>query len=58
VINEPAAVPRSDSDSPGAGLGLIGMRERVAAFDGTLEAGSTSDGGFLIHARLCYPDPR
>jgi signal transduction histidine kinase len=35
----------------GTGLGLIGMRERVAMFGGELEAGR-GDGGFTVRARL------
>jgi signal transduction histidine kinase len=34
------------------GHGLIGMRERVALFGGTLEAGSRSGGGFRVAALL------
>jgi len=34
------------------GHGLIGMRERVAAFGGDLEAGPGPDGGFRVAARL------
>lgn len=37
----------------GAGLGLVGMRERVALFGGALEAGPRSDGGFRVEA--CFP---
>jgi signal transduction histidine kinase len=33
-------------------LGLIGMRERVLAAGGSLEAGPTADGGFEVAARL------
>lgn len=36
----------------GTGLGLIGIRERVAALNGTLEAGRSADGGFRIAATL------
>jgi len=35
------------------GRGLIGMRERVAAFDGTLHAGS-KDNGYEVRAELPY----
>jgi len=36
----------------GSGHGLIGMRERVAAFGGNLEVGPGLDGGFRVAARL------
>lgn len=36
--------------APGSGLGLIGMRERVAIYGGTLDAGPLPDGGFGVHA--------
>lgn len=36
----------------GRGLGLTGMRERVAAHDGTLTAGPAPDGGFAVCARI------
>ncbi len=35
-----------------AGYGLAGMRERVELHGGTLEAGSRSEGGFAVKARL------
>jgi len=45
-----------DADGPAplpmGGRGLIGMRERVAAYGGELTAGPTRDGGFRVHARL------
>jgi len=37
---------------PGAGLGLIGMRERTTALGGRLRAGPREGGGFRVHAEL------
>lgn len=34
------------------GMGLVGMRERVAVHDGTLESGARSGGGFRVRARI------
>ncbi|MDF2741569.1 MAG: two-component system sensor kinase [Actinomycetia bacterium] len=38
--------------SSGDGHGLIGMRERVALFGGTMEAGADPGGGYRVAARL------
>jgi signal transduction histidine kinase len=42
----------SDGAVPGAGHGLVGMRERAAAVGGTLWAGPSRDGGFAVTAEL------
>jgi signal transduction histidine kinase len=36
----------------GVGHGLIGMRERVALYDGAIEAGPRAEGGFGVRVRL------
>jgi signal transduction histidine kinase len=40
--------------SPGSGLGLAGIRERVSLFGGTVTAGATAAGGFAVHAELSH----
>jgi signal transduction histidine kinase len=59
VRRDPAGVDVDllSTDGPGAepaasGLGLIGMRERVAIFGGDLDTGPTANGGHQLHARL------
>ena len=39
----------------GLGLGIVGMRERMSALGGSLEAGPKSRGGWLVRARIPYP---
>ena len=40
------------SSRSGTGLGQVGMRERLAAVGGTLEAGPRSRGGYLVRASV------
>lgn len=49
VANAPG---RAVVQQPGAGYGLVGMRERVTAIGGTVEAGPTPAGGFHVRAVL------
>ncbi|AMT92420.1 histidine kinase [Brevibacterium linens] len=41
--------------SEGLGLGIVGMRERMTALGGNLEAGPKSRGGWIVRARIPYP---
>lgn len=43
---------RSAGPRTGDGRGLIGLRERLAVYGGTLDAGRTAGGGFRIKARV------
>ena len=51
VVNAVAA----GAGGTGSGYGLIGMRERAAAADGTLDAYATAAGRFAVHADLPAP---
>ncbi len=53
VVNASGARPANGT--PG-GHGLIGMRERVRLFEGTIETGP-HEGGFRVHVRLPRPEP-
>jgi len=44
--------------TPGNGFGLIGMAERAAGVGGTVTAGETTGGGFLVRATLPLPSNR
>jgi signal transduction histidine kinase len=49
------AASAADVHPPGDGHGLIGMRERVDLYGGSLDAGPRAGGGFRIAATLPYP---
>ncbi|MER7457430.1 histidine kinase [Micromonospora sp. NPDC126480] len=49
VDDDGRATPGS---TPTPGVGLLGMRERVAAVGGRLRTGSRDEGGFTVHAEL------
>jgi signal transduction histidine kinase len=52
----PAAVPALDASGAsvprGPGIGLLGLRERVALYGGELAAGPRPGGGWLVQARM------
>lgn len=50
VTNALPASPRRGPD--GVGHGLMGMRERAALYNGTLDAGPDGAGNFVVRARL------
>ena len=52
VVNGGGSAAPPPAVFPSSRLGLAGMRERVALFDGTLDAGPTPDGGYRLAARL------
>ncbi|MGK5441762.1 sensor histidine kinase [Micromonospora sp. URMC 105] len=46
----------SPAPTPGAGLGLLGMRERAEAVGGTFTAGPRPEGGWTVRAELPAPE--
>lgn len=54
VVNTRPTAANGSGTPPtrGTGHGIVGMRERVALYGGSLEAGGEPDGGFAVRARL------
>jgi signal transduction histidine kinase len=53
VENAPGASPIIGA-GPGSGQGLLGMRQRVEVWNGSLDAAATPKGGWRVHAVLKY----
>jgi signal transduction histidine kinase len=51
-VRDRGARSRPTLADTGAGLGLAGLEERVAAAGGRLDAGPAPGGGWRVHARL------
>lgn len=54
VVVENSASPMPPPRTPTTGVGIIGMRERAESIGGTLTAGPTPAGGFVVTAVLPY----
>jgi signal transduction histidine kinase len=52
VANDPGPLRPPPSPEPGRGLGLLGMRERVALLGGRMAAGPTAAGGFVVQVEI------
>jgi signal transduction histidine kinase len=56
VVDDGVGSPVVAGTGHGHGHGLVGMRERVALFGGSLTVGPLAGGGFGVHARLPRDD--
>ena len=57
ICNDAVALVPSGTGAAGGGHGLVGMRERATMLGGSLDAGPTGDGGFLVSAVLPVSSP-
>jgi signal transduction histidine kinase len=51
-VCDDGAGPQANGSEPGAGHGLVGMRERVGLYGGDLWTGSGSEAGYTVRARI------
>lgn len=56
-ITDTGGTPRPDNAPPGGGHGLIGLRERLAVYGGTLHTGPRLTGGYRVDARIPLDTP-
>lgn len=61
IVDDGRGAAARDSSTNGhpdtGGHGLVGMRERVDLWSGTLDAGPRPDGGYRVHASLSFGSP-
>jgi signal transduction histidine kinase len=58
IVDDGAGRPANGASPSGTGHGLVGMRERVALFDGELQIGARAPTGFGVSARLPLGDAK
>jgi signal transduction histidine kinase len=58
TVHDDGSTQSSNLDDAGAGLGLPGMRERMEALGGRLDAGPTGPSGWALRAQLPLPERR
>ncbi|MFC9898437.1 sensor histidine kinase [Nocardia sp. NPDC127579] len=51
-VTDSGGVPVHGPAIPSSGLGLLGMRERIAVLGGTMTAGRRADGAWRVHASI------